>query len=77
MVGQDKPFLNFSTMTISRAVVKLSIVLDGQEEIIKEVDFDDFVHSSFENDDDGELQLEDLKYYIIEEFIESHLKKTN
>jgi len=63
-------------MTISRAVVKLSIVLDGQEEIIKEVDFDDFVHSSFENDDDGELQLEDLKYYIIEEFIESHLKKT-
>jgi hypothetical protein len=63
-------------MTISRAVVKLSIVLDGQEEIIKEVDFDDFVHSSFENDDDDELQLEDLKYYIIEEFIESHLKKT-
>jgi hypothetical protein len=64
-------------MTISRAVVKLSIVLDGEEEIIKEVDFDDFVHSSFENDDDGELQLEDLKNYIIEEFIESHLKKLN
>ena len=75
MVRQDKPFPNFSIMTISRAVVKLSIVLDGQEEIIKEVDFDDFVHSSFENDDDGELQLEYLKYYIIEEFIESHLKK--
>ncbi len=64
-------------MTISRAVVKLSIVLDGEEEIIKEVDFDDFVHSSFENDDDGEFKLEDLKYYIIEEFIESHLKKIN
>ncbi len=64
-------------MSISRAVVKLSIVLDGEEEIIKEVDFDDFVHSSFENDDDGELQLEDLKNYIIEEFIESHLKKIN
>ena len=66
-------------MSISRAVVKLSIVLDGEEEIIKEVDFDDFVHSSFENDDDddGELQLEDLKNYIIEEFIESHLKKLN
>ena len=43
-------------MSISRAVVKLSIVLDGEEEIIKEVDFDDFVHSSYENDD-GELQL--------------------
>ena len=65
------------TISISRAVVKLSIVLDGEEEIIKEIDFDDFVHSSFENDDDGELQLEDLKYYIIEEFIESHLKKIN
>ena len=52
-------------------------MLDVEEEIIKEVDFDDFVHSSFENDDDGELQLEDLKYYIIEEFIESHLKKIN
>ena len=65
------------TISISRAVVKLSIVLDGEEEIIKEVDFDDFVHSSFENDDDGELQLEDLKYSIIEEFIESHLKKIN
>ena len=64
-------------MSISRAVVKLSIVLDGEEEKIKEVDFDDFVHSSFENDDDGELQLEDLKNYIIEEFIESHLKKLN
>ena len=64
-------------MSISRAVVKLSIVLDGEEEIIKEVDFDDFVHSSFENDDDGELQLEDLKNYIIEEFIESHLKRIN
>lgn len=64
-------------MSLSRAVVKLSIVLDGEEEIIKEVDFDDFVHSSFENDDDGELQLEDLKNYIIEEFIESHLKKLN
>ncbi len=64
-------------MSISRAVVKLSIVLDGEEEIIKEVDFDDFVHSSYENDDDGELQLEDLKNYIIEEFIESHLKKIN
>ena len=64
-------------MSISRAVVKLSIVLNGEEEIIKEVDFDDFVHSSFENDDDGELQLEDLKNYIIEEFIESHLKKLN
>ena len=64
-------------MSLSRAVVKLSIVFDGEEEIIKEVDFDDFVHSSFENDDDGELQLEDLKNYIIEEFIESHLKKLN
>ncbi len=52
-------------------------MLDGEEEIIKEVDFDDFVHSSFENDDDGEFKLEDLKYYIIEEFIESHLKKIN
>ena len=64
-------------MSLSRAVVKLSIVLDGEEEIIKEVDFDDFVHSSFENDDDGELQLEDLKNYIIEEFIESHMKRIN
>ena len=64
-------------MSLSRAVVKLSIVLDGEEEIIKEVNFDDFVHSSFENDDDGELQLEDLKNYIIEEFIESHLKRIN
>jgi len=60
-------------MSISRAVVKLSIVLDGEEKIIKGVDFDDFVQSSFGNDD-GELQLEDLKYYIIEEFISSHLK---
>ena len=63
-------------MSLSRAVVKLSIVLDGEEEIIKEVDFDDFVHSSFENDDDGELQLEDLKNYIIEEFIGTHLKES-
>ncbi|MCP9925676.1 hypothetical protein KBY79_10685 [Synechococcus lacustris C3-12m-Tous] len=67
---------NKITMSISRAVVKLSIVLDGEEEIIKEVDFDDFVHSSFENDDDGELQLEDLKNYIIEEFIGTHLKES-
>ena len=56
--------------------MKLSIFLDGQEEIIKEVDFDEFVHSSFENDETEELQLEDLKYYIIEEFIENYLKKT-
>jgi hypothetical protein len=63
-------------MTISRAVVKLSIFLDGEEEVIKEVDFDDFVHSSFENDETEELQLEDLKYYIIEEFIENYLKKS-
>jgi hypothetical protein len=63
-------------MTISRAVMKLSIVLDGEEEVIKEVDFDEFVDSSFENDETGELQLEDLKYYIIEEFIENYLKKT-
>ena len=68
-------FLSFS-MTISRAVVKLSIFLDGEEEVIKEVDFDDFVHSSFENDETEELQLEDLKYYIIEEFIENYLKKS-
>ena len=57
--------------------MKLSIFLDGQEEIIKEVDFDEFVHSSFENDETEELQLEDLKYCIIEEFIENYLKKTN
>ena len=57
--------------------MKLSIFLDGEEEIIKEVDFDEFVHSSFENDETEELQLEDLKYYIIEEFIENYLKKTN
>jgi hypothetical protein len=63
-------------MTISRAVMKLSIVLDGEEEVIKEVDFDEFVHSSFEIDETGELQLEDLKYCIIEEFIENYLKKT-
>jgi hypothetical protein len=63
-------------MTISRAVMKLSIVLDGEEEVIKEVDFDEFVDSSFENDETGELQLEDLKYYIIEEFVENYLKKT-
>lgn len=63
-------------MTTSRAVMKLSIFLDGQEEIIKEVDFDEFVHSSFENDETEELQLEDLKYCIIEEFIENYLKKT-
>lgn len=56
--------------------MKLSIFLDGQEEIIKEVDFDEFVHSSFENDETEELQLEDLKYCIIEEFIENYLKKT-
>lgn len=56
--------------------MKLSIVLDGEEEVIKEVDFDEFVHSSFENDETGELQLEDLKYYIVEEFIENYLKKT-
>ena len=56
--------------------MKLSIVLDGEEEVIKEVDFDEFVDSSFENDETGELQLEDLKYYIIEEFIENYLKKT-
>lgn len=54
--------------------MRLSIFLDGEEEIIKEVDFNDFVNSSFENDDGGDLQLEDLKCYIIEEFIESHLK---
>lgn len=63
-------------MTISRAVMKLSIVLDGEEEVINEVDFDEFVHSSFKNDETGELQLEDLKYYIIEEFIENYLKKS-
>jgi hypothetical protein len=63
-------------MTISRAVMKLSIVLDGEEEVIKEVDFDEFVHSSFENDETEELQLEDLKYYIIEEFVENYLKKS-
>jgi hypothetical protein len=63
-------------MTISRAVMKLSIVLDGEEEVIKEVDFDEFVNSSFENDETGELQLEDLKYYIIEEFVENYLKKS-
>lgn len=63
-------------MTISRAVMKLSIVLDGEEEVIKEVDFDEFVHSSFENDETGELQLEDLKHYIIEEFVENYLKKS-
>jgi hypothetical protein len=63
-------------MTISRAVMKLSIVLDGEEEVIKEVDFDEFVDSSFENDETGELQLEDLKYYIIEEFVENYLKKS-
>jgi hypothetical protein len=56
--------------------MKLSIVLDGEEEVIKEVDFDEFVDSSFENDETGELQLEDLKYYIIEEFVENYLKKT-
>lgn len=74
MVRPYKPLINYSTMDISRAVVKLSIVLDGHEEIINEVDYDDFVHSSFKNDDSGELQLEDLKYYIIENFIESYLK---
>jgi hypothetical protein len=63
-------------MTISRAVMKLSIVLDGEEEVIKEVDFDEFVNSSFENDETGELQLEDFKYYIIEEFVENYLKKS-
>ena len=56
--------------------MKLSIVLDGEEEVIKEVDFDEFVHSSFENDETEELQLEDLKYYIIEEFVENYLKKS-
>jgi len=56
--------------------MKLSIVLDGEEEVIKEVDFDEFVDSSFENDETGELQLEDLKYYIIEEFVENYLKKS-
>ena len=56
--------------------MKLSIVLDGEEEVIKEVDFDELVDSSFENDETGELQLEDLKYYIIEEFVENYLKKT-
>lgn len=56
--------------------MKLSIVLDGEEEVIEEVDFDEFVNSSFENDETEELQLEDLKYYIIEEFVENYLKKS-
>ena len=60
---------------MSRAFVKLSIFLDGEEEVIENVDFDDFVRSSFENDDSGELQLEDLKDYIVEGFIR-YLKTT-
>ncbi len=55
--------------------MKLSIILDGEEEVIEEVDFDEFVHSSFENDETGELQLQDFKYYLIEEFVENYLKK--
>ena len=60
---------------MSRAFVKLSIFLDGEEEVIENVDFDDFVRSSFENDDSGELQLEDLKDCIVEGFIR-YLKTT-
>ena len=48
-------------MTISRAVVRLSIILDGVEEIIEGTDFDDYVDSSFDNHEEGEIELQDLK----------------
>jgi hypothetical protein len=62
-------------MTLSRAVVKLLIVLDGVEEVVEETDFDDYVESSFQNDESGELELEDLKWYMIEYFVHDRLSK--
>jgi len=62
-------------MTLSRAVVRLSIILDGVEEIIEETDFDDYVESSFENHEEDEIELGDLKYCIIEYFVQDKLAK--
>jgi hypothetical protein len=62
-------------MTISRAVVRLSIILDGVEEIIEETDFDDYVDSSFDNHEEGEIELQDLKFCMIEHFVQDKLAK--
>jgi hypothetical protein len=62
-------------MTLSRAVVRLSVILDGVEETIEETDFDDYVESSFENHEEGEIELDDLKYYMIERFVQDRLAK--
>lgn len=62
-------------MIISRAVVRLSVILDGVEQTIEETDFDDYVESSFENHEEGELELEDLKCCMIERFVQDKLAK--
>ena len=62
-------------MSLSRAIVKLVVVLDGAEEIIEQADFDDYVESSFQNHDEGELELSDLKWYIVERFVQDNFRK--
>ena len=62
-------------MPLSRAVVRLSVILDGTEEIIEEVDYDEYVESSFNNHEEGEIDLQDLKFYMIENFVQDRLSK--
>jgi hypothetical protein len=62
-------------MTRSRAVVRLSVILDGTEEIIEEEDYDDYVESSFNNHEEGEIDLQDLKFCMIENFVQDRLSK--
>jgi hypothetical protein len=62
-------------MPLSRAVVRLSVILDGTEEIIEEVDYDEYVESSFNNHEEGEIDLQDLKFCMIENFVQDRLSK--
>ena len=62
-------------MHLSRAVVRLSVILDGTEEIIEEVDYDEYVESSFNNHEEGEIDLQYLKFYMIENFVQDRLSK--
>jgi hypothetical protein len=62
-------------MPLSRAVVRLSVILDGTEEIIEEVDYDEYVESSFNNHEEGEIDLHYLKFYMIENFVQDRLSK--
>lgn len=55
--------------------MRLSIILDGVEEAIEETDFDDYVDSSFKNHEEGAIELEDLKFCMIEHFVQDKLAK--